>query len=98
LIVRFSPILYARRQAIPAADSNVAAFPSVAASVPSQPATMLSSPYRMVFAVAMAKSIVFFDTEQITAFSLIKDVHYLPITDLAWYSVIFIRIHYFTSL
>lgn len=38
----------------------------------------------MIFAVAVAKSVVFFDTEQASAFAVAKDIHYLTITDLAW--------------
>ncbi len=38
----------------------------------------------MIFAVAVAKSVVFFDTEQASAFAVAKDIHYLTITDLTW--------------
>ena len=43
-------------------------------------------PYRMVFAVGSLKRVALFDTQSQYPFSVIENLHYAPITDLAWSS------------
>eukprot|EP01134_Creolimax_fragrantissima_P006160 CFRG6160T1 len=47
---------------------------------------LLDLPYRLVFAVMAVNSVVFYDTQSMTPFALISDLHYAPLTDIAWSS------------
>lgn len=52
------------------------------------PVAFVTLPYRMVFAVATEKSVLFYDTQQTSPFSVISLIHYGRLNDLSWYVVI----------
>ncbi|KAK6625732.1 hypothetical protein RUM43_006031 [Polyplax serrata] len=41
-------------------------------------------PYRIIFAVASRRSIVFYDTQQTAPFAFVTDIHYATLTDISW--------------
>lgn len=41
-------------------------------------------PYRIIFAVATQNSVIFYDTQQVTPFACLSDIHYTRISDIAW--------------
>lgn len=41
-------------------------------------------PYRYVFAVGTKKSVLFYDTQQMSPFAHVSQIHYMSISDLAW--------------
>lgn len=45
---------------------------------------IISLPYRMVIAVATRSSVVLYDTQQLTPFAVISNIHYTRLTDLTW--------------
>lgn len=50
------------------------------------PISMLALPYRLVFAVATQKSVIIYDTQQISPIAVISNIHYTRLTDVAWSS------------
>ncbi|XP_034948191.1 chromatin assembly factor 1 subunit B isoform X2 [Chelonus insularis] len=50
------------------------------------PESMISLPYRLVFAVATSKSVLIYDTQQISPIAVISNIHYTNLTDVAWSS------------
>ncbi|XP_023246150.1 chromatin assembly factor 1 subunit B-like [Copidosoma floridanum] len=50
------------------------------------PSSMMDLPYRMVFAVATDKSVMIYDTQQISPIAVISNIHYTRVTDIAWSS------------
>ena len=50
------------------------------------PTSIISLPYRIVFAVATQHSILIYDTQQISPIAAISNIHYTRLTDLAWSS------------
>ena len=68
--IKFNPYLYKKSE-------NVGAEPRVA---------LLDLPYRMVFAVATTDQVIIYATDQQTPISIVGNVHYAPINDLAWCS------------
>ena len=52
------------------------------------PTSIISLPYRMVFAVATQHSILIYDTQQISPIAAISNIHYTRLTDLAWWVLI----------
>lgn len=46
--------------------------------------TLFCLPYRVVFAVGTEDSILLYDTQQITPFGYISNIHYHQLSDLAW--------------
>lgn len=47
-------------------------------------AGLVDVPYRMVYAVATLDNVLLYDTHQSFPFACVANVHYAPITDLAW--------------
>lgn len=45
---------------------------------------MIDLPYRMIFAVAASDSVLLYDTEQLTPFAYVSNIHYTHLSDLAW--------------
>ncbi|XP_073440755.1 chromatin assembly factor 1 subunit B isoform X2 [Dendrobates tinctorius] len=50
--------------------------------VPQQ--SLVSLPYRMVFAVASEDAVIFYDTQQLFPFGYISNVHYHTLSDISW--------------
>lgn len=48
------------------------------------PEPVIDLPYRMVIAIATRSSIVLYDTQQITPFAVISNIHYTRLTDITW--------------
>lgn len=46
----------------------------------------LSIPYRIIFAIASTDTVILYDSQTFEPFSVISNVHYAAITDLAWSS------------
>lgn len=49
------------------------------------PPSFVPVPYRMIFAVATNKSILLYDTQQMTPIAMISNIHYTRLTDVSWY-------------
>lgn len=47
-------------------------------------AGLVDVPYRMVYAVATLDHVLLYDTHQPFPFACVANVHYAPLTDLAW--------------
>lgn len=47
-------------------------------------ATWIDLPYRLVFAVATSSEVMIYDTQDTKPLAIIGNLHYTPITDLAW--------------
>lgn len=47
---------------------------------------LFSIPYRFVFAIATEDSVFLFDTQKLTPFAYITDIHYSNLSDLSWSS------------
>jgi len=79
IAVRFSPKLYALRNAkksTPSSDTTTP--PWVAAN------SLFCLPYRLVYAIATQNAIMFYDTQQAAPFGRVSNVHYTGLTDLTW--------------
>lgn len=48
------------------------------------PASIISLPYRLIFAVATNKSVIIYDTQQTSPIAIISNIHYKGLTDVAW--------------
>ncbi|KNC86541.1 hypothetical protein SARC_01314 [Sphaeroforma arctica JP610] len=46
--------------------------------------SLIDLPYRLIFAVMTVNSVIFYDTQSLTPFAMISDLHYAPLTDLSW--------------
>lgn len=49
-----------------------------------RPSSLFALNYTMIFAVATSDTLLFYSTDQQTPLGIVKNMHYLPITDLAW--------------
>ncbi|XP_069616865.1 chromatin assembly factor 1 subunit B [Ranitomeya imitator] len=74
LAVRCCPVFFELRAT--AKDAN--------GEVPQQ--SLVSLPYRMVFAVASEDAVIFYDTQQLFPFGYISNVHYHTLSDISWSS------------
>ncbi|KAM4044480.1 chromatin assembly factor 1 subunit B isoform 1-T1 [Anomaloglossus baeobatrachus] len=72
LAVRCCPVFFELRQT--SKDTN--------GEVPQQ--SLVSLPYRMVFAVASEDAVIFYDTQQLFPFGYISNVHYHTLSDISW--------------
>lgn len=50
------------------------------------PDPVISLPYRMIIAVATRSSVLLYDTQQMTPFAIISNIHYTRLTDVTWSS------------
>ncbi|XP_043265495.1 chromatin assembly factor 1 subunit B [Colletes gigas] len=50
------------------------------------PESVITLPYRIVFAVATQHSVLIYDTQQISPIAVISNIHYTRLTDIAWSS------------
>ncbi|XP_046826666.1 chromatin assembly factor 1 subunit B isoform X1 [Vespa crabro] len=50
------------------------------------PTPTIALPYRIIFAVATQRSILIYDTQQISPIAVISNIHYTRLTDIAWSS------------
>ncbi|XP_076628326.1 chromatin assembly factor 1, p105 subunit [Colletes latitarsis] len=50
------------------------------------PVSVITLPYRIVFAVATQHSVLIYDTQQISPIAVISNIHYTRLTDIAWSS------------
>ena len=41
-------------------------------------------PYRIIFAIATQNSVIIYDTQQLTPFAFLSEIHYTRISDVAW--------------
>lgn len=41
-------------------------------------------PYRIIFAIVTQNSVIFYDTQQLTPFAFLSEIHYARISDVAW--------------
>ena len=76
--VRFSPVLYQLRPVKGAPKDTDPAKPWLAAK------SVFALPYRLVYAVATQNAIMFYDTQQVSPFGRVSNVHYTGLTDLSW--------------
>ncbi|KAG8544692.1 hypothetical protein GDO81_022045 [Engystomops pustulosus] len=72
LAVRCCPVFYELRPASKDADEEA----------PQQ--SLLSLPYRMIFAVASEDAVLFYDTQQLFPFGYVSNVHYHTLSDISW--------------
>ncbi|GIX84359.1 chromatin assembly factor 1 subunit B, partial [Caerostris darwini] len=70
--VRCNPLLYKLRSSNKENDKE------------NQPKPMIDLPYRMIFAVAAHDSVLLYDTEQLSPFAYVSNIHYTHLTDLSW--------------
>lgn len=60
------------------------------------PVSMITLPYRMVFAVATHHSVLIYDTQQTSPLAIISNIHYGRLNDVSWY-VLYVS-HVFLSI
>lgn len=51
---------------------------------PNTPSSTFSLLYRMIYAVATQDTVILYDTQQATPLSVLTNLHYATLTDLAW--------------
>lgn len=95
-IISFSPVRYTLREAArwpEAAVKPSSSSPSTlqggvgtsdAHARQPRPASVFGLPYRLVYAIGTADSIWLHDTQQAGPLGVISQLHYAPLTDLAW--------------
>lgn len=49
------------------------------------PVSVITLPYRMVFAVATQASVLFYDTQQTWPIAMVSNIHYGRLNDISWY-------------
>lgn len=52
------------------------------------PISMITLPYRMIFAVATQHSVSIYDTQQTFPIAIISNIHYGRLNDVSWYIII----------
>ncbi|CAL9731093.1 chromatin assembly factor 1 subunit p60 [Monosporozyma unispora] len=62
----------------------IISFNSIFYKLTSQSSNFISLPYKLVFAVATSNEILIYDTESVEPLAIIGNLHYTPMTDLAW--------------
>ncbi|KAM3935778.1 chromatin assembly factor 1 subunit B [Leptodactylus fuscus] len=72
LAVRCCPVFFELRPALKDGDG----------AVPQQ--SVISLPYRMIFAVASEDAVLFYDTQQLFPFGYVSNVHYHTLSDISW--------------
>lgn len=75
------PVLY-----IPSFDQYSVAvqFSPILYELKENTKSIFDLPYRMIYAIATNSSILLMDTQHITPFAFIGDIHYTRLTDLSW--------------
>ncbi|XP_044143715.1 chromatin assembly factor 1 subunit B [Bufo gargarizans] len=74
LAIRCCPVFFELRPGVKDVNGDV----------PQQ--SLVSLPYRMVFAVASEDAVIFYDTQQLLPFGYVSNVHYHTLSDLSWSS------------
>ena len=89
IAVRFSPVKYKLRKWQREKSQDGGAQSEGGKRQQQQPweenRTLFALPYRMVYAVATLNTVVLYDTQQEEPFARVSQIHFIGLTDLAWY-------------
>eukprot|EP00123_Amoebidium_parasiticum_P010804 comp20335_c0_seq1/m.25608 comp20335_c0_seq1/g.25608 ORF comp20335_c0_seq1/g.25608 comp20335_c0_seq1/m.25608 type:complete len:760 (-) comp20335_c0_seq1:14-2293(-) len=78
VVVRCNPVLFELRKN-PAAAAGTGVEGKASGDV-----SLVGLPYRMVVAVGTLDAVLLYDTQQATPFAYLANLHYAPLTDMAW--------------